>query len=65
MIASLSLLPYYASLGFAVPASIGAQLARPDLRPVVLAGDGSFQMNGDGAGSRSKIRLEPNCHRSE
>lgn len=37
---------YYASLGFAVPASIGVQLALPDLRPVVLVGDGSFQMTG-------------------
>lgn len=37
---------YYASLGFAVPASIGAQLALPDRRPVVLVGDGSFQMTG-------------------
>ncbi|HAC65014.1 MAG TPA: preprotein translocase subunit Tim44, partial [Cyanothece sp. UBA12306] len=37
---------YYASLGFAVPASIGAQLANPKLRPLVLVGDGAFQMTG-------------------
>ena len=36
---------YYASLGFAVPASIGVQLAVPKKRPLVLAGDGSFQMS--------------------
>lgn len=36
---------YYASLGFAVPASIGVQLAAPKKRPLVLAGDGSFQMS--------------------
>ena len=33
---------YYTSMGFAVPASIGIQLASPKLRPLVLAGDGAF-----------------------
>src|SRR4029434_3010148 len=37
---------YYASMGFAVPAAIGAQLANPALRPLVLVGDGAFQMTG-------------------
>jgi TPP-dependent 2-oxoacid decarboxylase len=37
---------YYASLGFAVPASIGAQLADQTLRPLVIVGDGAFQMTG-------------------
>jgi indolepyruvate decarboxylase len=37
---------YYCSLGFAVPASLGVQAARPDLRPLVLVGDGAFQMSG-------------------
>jgi indolepyruvate decarboxylase len=37
---------YYTSMGFAVPGAIGAQLARPDLRPLVLVGDGAFQMTG-------------------
>jgi indolepyruvate decarboxylase len=35
---------YYTSMGFAIPASIGAQVGRPDLRPIVLVGDGAFQM---------------------
>lgn len=35
---------YYASLGFAVPASIGIQMADPRQRPLVIVGDGSFQM---------------------
>jgi indolepyruvate decarboxylase len=35
---------YYASMGFAIPASIGAQVANPKLRPIVLVGDGAFQM---------------------
>jgi len=37
---------YYASMGFSVPASVGVQLAAPDRRPLVLVGDGSFQMTG-------------------
>jgi indolepyruvate decarboxylase len=37
---------YYASMGFAVPAALGAQMGRPDLRPLVIVGDGAFQMTG-------------------
>jgi indolepyruvate decarboxylase len=35
---------YYTSMGFAIPASIGAQVASPSSRPIVLVGDGAFQM---------------------
>lgn len=37
---------YYASMGFGVPAALGAGLALPDRRPVALVGDGGFQMTG-------------------
>ncbi|MFM7206343.1 MAG: alpha-keto acid decarboxylase family protein [Planctomycetaceae bacterium] len=37
---------YYTSMGFAVPAVLGARSARPDLRVVALVGDGAFQMTG-------------------
>ena len=37
---------YYASMGFAVPAALGTMTARPDLRAIVLVGDGAFQMTG-------------------
>ncbi len=37
---------YYTSMGFSVPAALGSQMARPDLRTVVLVGDGAFQMTG-------------------
>ncbi len=33
------------TMGFGLPASIGAQLARPDRRVIDIAGDGSIQMN--------------------
>ncbi len=35
---------YYTSMGFAIPAALGAQSANPLRRPVVLVGDGAFQM---------------------
>jgi indolepyruvate decarboxylase len=37
---------YYTSMGFAVPAALGAGFADPSLRPIVLVGDGAFQMTG-------------------
>ena len=37
---------YYASLGFAVPGAIAMELAEPHWRPLVLVGDGAFQMTG-------------------
>ncbi len=35
---------YYLSIGFALPATLGVALARPDKRAVALIGDGAFQM---------------------
>jgi indolepyruvate decarboxylase len=37
---------YYTSMGFAIPAALGASCADPTLRPIVLVGDGAFQMTG-------------------
>lgn len=37
---------FYATLGWAVPAAIGVQTASRDIRPIVLVGDGAFQMTG-------------------
>jgi indolepyruvate decarboxylase len=50
---------YYASMGFAVPASIGVQLANPSLRPLVLVGDGAFQMTGMELGTSVRYGLNP------
>jgi indolepyruvate decarboxylase len=35
---------YYSSIGFCTPAALGVAFARPGKRPVVLTGDGAFQM---------------------
>jgi indolepyruvate decarboxylase len=37
---------YYTSMGFGIPAALGAQVARPAARTVVIVGDGAFQMTG-------------------
>lgn len=37
---------YYATMGYAVPAALGAGLADRSRRPVVLVGDGAFLMTG-------------------
>jgi len=50
---------YYASMGFAVPAAIGAQLANPILRPLVLVGDGAFQMTGMELATIARYKLNP------
>lgn len=50
---------YYCSMGFAVPASIGAQLASPQLRPIVIVGDGAFQMTGMEISTIARFNLNP------
>ena len=37
---------YYTSMGFSVPAALGALTARPESRVLVIVGDGAFQMTG-------------------
>jgi len=37
---------YYSSMGFAVPAALGAGIAEPSRRPLAIVGDGAFQMTG-------------------
>ncbi len=50
---------YYTSMGFAVPAAIGAQMGKPRLRPIVFVGDGAFQMTGQELSTIAKEGLNP------
>jgi indolepyruvate decarboxylase len=50
---------YYLSMGFAVPASIGVEVANPKLRPFVLVGDGAFQMTGTELSTAVRLGLKP------
>jgi len=35
---------FYTSMGFSIPSALAVQLAMPKVRPIVLIGDGAFQM---------------------
>lgn len=50
---------YYASMGFAIPAAVGAQMADPKSRVLVLVGDGAFQMTGMELSTIARYGLNP------
>lgn len=50
---------YYTSMGFAVPAALGAHVACPHSRPLVLVGDGAFQMTGTELSTMARLRQNP------
>ncbi|HEY9682017.1 MAG TPA: thiamine pyrophosphate-dependent enzyme [Oculatellaceae cyanobacterium] len=50
---------YYSSMGFGVPAGIGAQIAQPEKRALVLVGDGAFQMTGLEMSTAAKQGMNP------
>lgn len=50
---------YYTSMGFGVPAGIGAQMGNPKLRPIILVGDGAFQMTGMELATAVRYGLNP------
>jgi TPP-dependent 2-oxoacid decarboxylase len=50
---------FYTTMGFAVPAALGAQIARPDRRALVLVGDGAFQMTGTELATHCRLGLAP------
>ena len=49
---------FYASMGFGVPGALGAQLGA-GVRPLVLAGDGAFQMTGQEIAQAPRYGLNP------
>ncbi|MBI4005523.1 MAG: alpha-keto acid decarboxylase family protein [Gammaproteobacteria bacterium] len=50
---------FYTTMGFAVPAALGAQIARPDRRALILVGDGAFQMTGTELATHCTLGLAP------
>lgn len=50
---------YYTSMGFATPAALGAHVARPDRRPLIMVGDGAFQMTGTELSTIARLGLNP------
>jgi indolepyruvate decarboxylase len=50
---------YYTSMGFAIPAAVGAGFANPALRALVVVGDGAFQMTGMELSTIARYGLNP------
>jgi indolepyruvate decarboxylase len=50
---------YYTSMGFAIPAAVGVQVANEKLRPIVLVGDGAFQMTCMELSTAAKLGFNP------
>ncbi|NBX02827.1 MAG: alpha-keto acid decarboxylase family protein [Alphaproteobacteria bacterium] len=50
---------YYLSMGFSVPATIGAIAAKPDSRAYCIVGDGAFQMTGMELSTAAKYGMHP------
>jgi TPP-dependent 2-oxoacid decarboxylase len=50
---------FYTTMGFALPAALGAQVARPDRRALILVGDGAFQMTGTELSTHAYLGLAP------
>lgn len=50
---------YYLSMGFAVPAAVGASAGKPDSRVYCLVGDGAFQMTGLEVSTFAKYGMHP------
>jgi indolepyruvate decarboxylase len=50
---------FYASMGFSIAGALGVQTAKPHLRPIVIMGDGAFQMTGMEFSTLVKRKLNP------
>jgi indolepyruvate decarboxylase len=50
---------YYTSMGFGVPAAVGASMANPLARILVIVGDGAFQMTGMELSTIARYKLNP------
>lgn len=50
---------YYTSMGFSVPAALGACVAKPQDRVLVIAGDGAFQMTGQEMSNLIRLGFAP------
>jgi len=50
---------FYTSMGISIPGATGAQIARRDLRPIVIVGDGAFQMTANELSTVVRYGLNP------
>ena len=50
---------FYTSMGSAIPGALGVQIAKPNVRPIVIVGDGAFQMSSGEISTIKKHELNP------
>lgn len=50
---------FYLSIGYSIPATLGAQLAQPEKRVITFVGDGAFQMTAQELSTIIRQRLNP------
>jgi indolepyruvate decarboxylase len=50
---------FYCSMGFAIPGALGFMYAKSDARPIVLVGDGAFQMSATELSTFLQNKLNP------
>ena len=50
---------FYTSMGTAIPGALGVQIAKPNVRPIVIVGDGAFQMSMTELSTIVEKRLNP------
>ncbi len=50
---------FYLTMGWAIPSSLGIKLAKPKYRPIVVVGDGSFQMSSAELSTAVRWKLNP------
>jgi indolepyruvate decarboxylase len=50
---------FYLSIGYSLPAAMGVKFARPGIRPVVVIGDGAFQMTCQELSTMIRNKLNP------
>jgi len=50
---------FYTSMGSSIPGALGLQTALPNVRPIVIVGDGAFQMTGNEISTIIRQKLNP------
>jgi indolepyruvate decarboxylase len=50
---------FYTTMGFSIPGALGVQIADKNIRPVVIVGDGAFQMNSAELSTIGRLGLNP------
>ncbi|MCG6135821.1 MAG: thiamine pyrophosphate-dependent enzyme [Nostoc sp. LLA-1] len=50
---------FYLSIGYAIPACLGAAMADPHRRPIIFVGDGAFQMTAQELSTIIRYKLNP------